>query len=151
MPSTNSEVKLAPDAKFAERFNEALKLRSARKLSQAQKILLALAEEKKDSASVFGILGDVYWQQNALPDAIECFTRASRLSPGSELASLGLFHVLWESGQVKEALAEMKRFLSAFPSPEYAKILGELIPIPHSSQKRTAATMKPRAKKVAAH
>ena len=134
MPSASSVVSTSPDPVFARRFNEALKLRAAKRYDQAKEILLALADENEDSASVFGILGDVYWQLGSWENATRCFARAVKLSPKSELASLGLFHTLWESGQARLALNEMERFLSLSHSAEYAKVLRELIPVPASAR-----------------
>jgi tetratricopeptide (TPR) repeat protein len=139
MRSANSEVRTTTDPGFARRLNEALKLRSAHKYDEAKEILLALAEEYEDSAPVFGILGDVYWRLGLLNEAIPCFVRASELSPQSELASLGLFHCLWESGQTDLALDEMERFLSASHSAEYAKLLRDLIPVPPPARKPQSA------------
>ena len=153
MPSASSEVSTRADPGFARRFNEALKLRSAKRYSEAKEILLTLADENAKSASVFGILGDVYWHLNSLGDAIECFRRATELSPTSELASLGLFHTLWESEQTKPALNEMVRFLTGSHSPEYAKLLPELIPLSRSSRRprpaRRVASEKASARKPA--
>ena len=62
--------------------------------------------------------------------------RAVELSPRSELASVGLFHSLWDLGKVNQAFAEMRRFLRLSDSPEYSKLLrdltveGRLVPQP---------------------
>ena len=126
---------MTPDPGFVRRLNEALKLKATKKYGQAKEILLALADENADSAAIFGILGDVYWHLDSLHEAIRCFTRATELSPTSELASLGLFHTLWEAGQIRPALNEMKRFLSTSHSAEYARLLDELIPIPPAARR----------------
>jgi predicted Zn-dependent protease len=143
MPSANLEVKPTADVSLKGRMNRALKLVSAKKYQKAKELLLALAEQNGESASVFGILGDVNWHLGALDEAIQSFAKACALSPKSELASLGLFHTLWESGQTGPALKEMERFLSLSRSPEYAKLLGELIPVAsskngHQFRKRVA-------------
>jgi predicted Zn-dependent protease len=151
MPSANLKARSTRDPSFAARFNTALKLRSRKNYEQAKELLLDLADENADSASVFGILGDVYWRLGSLPEAIQCFRRAVELSPTSELASLGLFHALWEAGQYRQAREEMKRFVSTSHSPEYARILGELIPLPSTTTKpqagRRVAAKKPRVRK----
>ncbi len=151
MPSANLKVRSTPDPSLAARLNEALKLRSRKNYEQAKELLLVLADENADSAAVFGILGDVYWRLGSLPEAIQCFRRAVQLSPTSELASLGLFHSLWESGRYRQAREAMKRFVSISPSAEYARILGELIPLPSATTKRQTgrrvASKKPGARR----
>jgi predicted Zn-dependent protease len=124
--------------------NQALKLRSAKRYDKAKEILLALADENENSASVFALLGDVYWRLNSLDNAVQSFTRATKLSPESELASLGLFHTLWESGCKGLALNEMQRFLSLSRSAEYAKLIRELIPLPTTGGKSQADVRKGR-------
>lgn len=114
-------------AGLADRLNDALELRSAKCYGKAKEILLGLANAHPNSASVFALLGDVYCSLNLLDHAIRCFTRACKLAPDSELASLGLFHTLWESGRTSLALNEMQRFLSSSHSAEYARLLRELI------------------------
>ena len=138
MPSASLEVSPATDPGFVVRLNKALKLKAAKKFAKAKEILLTLADENSKSASVFGILGDVYWHLGSLSDAIQSFSRATELSPRSELASLGLFHTLWDSGQTEQALNEMERFLSLSQSSEYARLLRELIAVPPSPKKKKA-------------
>jgi len=77
---------------------------------------------RPDSASVHAILGEIFWEQHNLDEAIASFSKAVELSPKSELASLGLFHTLWESGQRQRATEEMNRFLALSKSAQYGKI-----------------------------
>ena len=135
MPSANSVARSNAKRDLSRRLNEALRLRAAKRYDKAREILLNLAKEHPNSASVFALLGDVYWRVNALQDAVRCFARASSLSPESELASLGLFHTLWESGRSDDALNEMQRFLTISHSPEYARLLRELITVPTTNGK----------------
>jgi predicted Zn-dependent protease len=130
MPSASSVAKTAPKQDLSRRLNQALKLRSAKRYGKAKEILVELTTTHSSSASVFGLLGDVYWKLDSLDDAIRSFTRACKLAPDSELASLGLFHTLWESGRRNLALNEMERFLSRSHSAEYARLLRELITRP---------------------
>jgi predicted Zn-dependent protease len=136
MPYANSTANTR-DSRLARGVNEAIKLRDARRYAEAKAKLLALADEHPDSASVFGILADVYWRLHSLDNAIQCFARASKLSPKSELASLGLFHTLWEAGQTERALDEMERFMSLSHSPEYARLARGLIAVPAPRKVRT--------------
>jgi predicted Zn-dependent protease len=55
------------------------------------------------------------------------YRRSMELAPSSELASLGLFHVLVRQRKIDEAFDEMRRYLKRKPSsPEYAQLLVEL-------------------------
>ena len=70
------------------------------------------------------MLGHVQWKLVGLANAIESFKTAVQLAPTLELASLGLFHALWEAGRRDDAFEEMKRFVRlAGPSTEYGEIL----------------------------
>jgi predicted Zn-dependent protease len=71
------------------------------------------------SASVHAFLADTLWDQGRLTQAIASFRKAVELAPKSEMASLGLFHTLLESGDRADAIAEMNRFLSLSDSEEY--------------------------------
>jgi tetratricopeptide (TPR) repeat protein len=127
-----------------------LKLKARKRYAQARELLRTLAAEYVNSASVFGLLGDVNWRLGELSDAVRCFGRATSLSPTSELASLGLFHSLWDAGRIEAALNEMQRFLSLSRSAEYARLLRELIRPPKLNGKRTAGkTGRSREKHVA--
>src|SRR5205809_5538118 len=101
----SSAVSTPVKSEFERLFNEALQHRHAGRNKEALGILLPLSRQKPSSASVFGILGDLYWRAGRLDDAAQSFKRATELSPRSELASLGLFHTLWESGRIEVAKA----------------------------------------------
>jgi len=118
--AVNNGVRLGD---FEKMFKAALRHRDNADYEKALAIFQQLRKRRPKSASVHAILGDVYWRQNRLKEAVGSFRRATKLSPGSELASLGLYHTLRESGQNKEAQAEMARFLALAPSKEYAAIL----------------------------
>ena len=105
------------------------------------RILRALAKIKSNSASVHGLLGDVYWRLGRLKQAVQSFKRATELAPKSELASLGLFHILWESGKIERAKAEMKRYLAVGNSREYASMVPQLFANGNSS-------LSPNSKKI---
>jgi predicted Zn-dependent protease len=103
-----------------------IKLHRARKVEEATELLERLAHDFPRSAAVAGYLGSVYFEQDEPATAAKWFRRAIRLSPKSELASLGLFHSLWNSNAAMEAVAEMRRFLRTADSPAYAKLLRDL-------------------------
>jgi len=113
---------------FEEGFRAALEERDAGNYEKSLDILLQLAKERPKSASVYGILGDVYSLRRDLASAITAFEQATQLSPQSELASLGLFHTLWEAKLPREALKEMNRFRALAQSEEYDTIAADLLP-----------------------
>ena len=82
-------------------------------MTKPRQILNDLLKTTPRSASVHALLGDVQWEQNKTAEAVASFRRAVELAPNSELASLGLFHTLMESGDKQQAIAEMERFMSA--------------------------------------
>ena len=108
------------------KLTQAIKLNRMGKQSSALRILEPLARSHPRSAPVQGYLGGIYFDAGRIDEAVECFRRASTLSPRSELASLGLFHSLWAAGERNKALAEMRRFVSIAPSAEYARLIEDL-------------------------
>lgn len=106
-----------------EQFNDALKLRDAGDLLGALHSFKQLAQQYPDNAPVYGVMGDILWDFGNLEEAIACFKTVVKLSPRSELGSLGLFHTLWEAGHTEEALQEMNRYLAIAESAEYETLL----------------------------
>jgi tetratricopeptide (TPR) repeat protein len=92
----------------------------------ALSLLRELNARNPESAVVLAKLGEVYWELQNLPIAIDCFRAATKHSPSSETVSLGLFHCLWENEQRIEALDEAKRFFHVADSADYRKIVREL-------------------------
>jgi predicted Zn-dependent protease len=131
--AVNNGVRLAD---FEELFKAALRHRDRADYEKALVILQQLSKRRPRSASVHAILGDVYWRQKRLKEAVGSFRRATKLSPNSELASLGLYHTLLESGREKAARAEMARFLALAPSKEYAAIVKKT-PVRKFSEKKS--------------
>ena len=107
-------------------FQKAISLKSEKKFGQAVDILENLLPELPDSAALYVVLGDAYWEQDELQKAIKCFQTATHLAPTSEIASLGLFNCLWESDEQKAALEEVKRFLKLGDSDDYRDIIREI-------------------------
>jgi len=97
-------------------------------------LLKDLLKKYATSAAVAGYLAGIYFEQSDMPNAEKYFRQATRLNPKSELASVGLFHSLWNQRRETEATEEMRRFLNLSDSPEYARLLhdlaveGQLIP-----------------------
>jgi tetratricopeptide (TPR) repeat protein len=109
-----------------ESLDRAIGLKRQRKNRQAIQILLLLSRQYPRSATVHGLLGGTYFELDDMGKAANAFTQAIRLNPKSELASLGLFHSLWERNQRHQAFAEMRRFLSIAPSEQYTTLLRDL-------------------------
>jgi len=107
-------------------FDEALRLRDAGKMAEAEAILSRLAERRPDVAAVHGMLGHVEEELGRINDAAVSYRRATELSPASELASISLFHALYELGDLDGAFDEMRRFRCRGPSPEYDQLIGDL-------------------------
>ena len=123
----NSAANIVKQRDFAKLLGRAIRHRDKSEYD-AIRILRALAKIKSNSASVHGLLGDVYWRLGRLKQAVQSFKRATELAPKSELASLGLFHILWESGKMERAKAEMKRYMAVGNSREYASMVPRLFP-----------------------
>jgi predicted Zn-dependent protease len=111
---------------YQEQFDESRRLRDQGDLAGARRLLENLVASQPRSATLFALLGNVYWDQGLLAKAISSFRTAVEISPKAELASLGLFHTLWQNGQEGEAFDEMRRFTRIGPSPEYSQLLREL-------------------------
>jgi tetratricopeptide (TPR) repeat protein len=108
-------------------FEEAIELRDAGDLANAvEKLKEALGMDPKHHPTVLLILGDLYHSQKDFNKARECQQETVRLSPDSELASLSLFHTLWDMGDKWAAFREAKRFLSRHDSKEYFLMIGEM-------------------------
>jgi predicted Zn-dependent protease len=122
----SSAVKASATPEFKELLNQALALKNQKRYAEAAQILEGLRERHPQSASAHAIFGDVLWEQNKVAEAIPAFQKAVELAPTSELASLGLFHTLLESGDKQRAIAEMNRFLSVADSKEYKAIAERL-------------------------
>ncbi len=121
MPLKNSN-----NGGLRRQFDRAVKLHRAHKTQEALAILERLAREYRKSAAVAGYLAGVYFGQDEFERAAKWFKCATDLAPKSELASLGLFHSLWNVGASTEAVAEMRRFLRVADSREYGKLLRDL-------------------------
>lgn len=92
----------------------------------AIRILLPWTKPKTLSATVSGLLGSAYFEKGEFARAAEWFMKTTQLSPASELASLGLFHSLWNLDDASAAFDEMQRFLSDHTSDEYQTLLRDL-------------------------
>jgi len=109
--------------RLGEAINRAIELDETGQTSAALQILAKLAVEFPRAASVRAYLAWFSLHAGRSTEAIRHARRAVGLAPTSEKASLVYFHSLWKAGRLKQALAEMKRFLRIHPSNEYSKII----------------------------
>jgi predicted Zn-dependent protease len=107
-------------------FDRALRLRDSGRIAEAEDILSRLVQQRPNLAAIHGVLGDIYDRQGKDREAVVCFRRAVALSPGSELASISLFHLLYQQGDLSGAFDEMKRFRRRGPSEEYNRLIEDL-------------------------
>jgi tetratricopeptide (TPR) repeat protein len=108
--------------------NAALRKKARKDYRSARDILTKAVERFPSSAAACGVMGEICWRIGDLPKAIRYFEHAVRLSPKAELASLGLFHSMWESRNERMALYEMERYLKESESKEYKLIKEEIKP-----------------------
>ncbi len=108
------------------RFNEALTLRDQGATQRALEALLQLNDEFPNQPAILGMTGSLYWALQEFSLAREFYLLTTQLSPRSELASLGLFHSLWQIGAQEDALREMERLERLRPSEEYRLLRQEL-------------------------
>ena len=95
------------------RFERAIRLKDENDLGGALEVLLALAEDYPRTPAVFGMLGHIYRLLGRHRDASESFKKATKMSPDSELASLGLFHSLMELGDEQGGVVGNEALLGA--------------------------------------
>ncbi len=80
----------------------------------------------KRRAAILGTLAHIHFTMKKFNEALGFYKEAVELSPKSELASLGLFHTLWNLNRVWDAYGEAKRFLSLRDSEEYFRMIEEM-------------------------
>lgn len=121
------EVSNRNPIKAEKLFEEAIALRDSHKpLEAIEKFREILSISSKYEAAIFGLMGHIYYQMKDLSNSLDCYQKSTNLSPKSELASIGLFHTLWDLGREWDALAEAKRFLSLCDSEEYLLMIEEM-------------------------
>ena len=84
-----------------------------------------LAAISPDDWRVRLMLGGYLQMSGHLAESEPHLRRATELRPISELASVALFHVLWQRRYENEAFAEMRRFLEVGEPKEYRRFIAE--------------------------
>lgn len=100
----------------------AMRFKNRGAYEEALEILTAAEGEFPKDAALLGITGDVYYMLGRVKESARYFKKVVKLSPHSELASLGLFHSSWQLGREEEAIAELVRFQSVSHCPDYDEI-----------------------------
>ena len=108
---------------------QAIALRNKERFAEAAEAFASIIREFPACAPAHGLWGGILLDQLQRPaDAVQHFQEAVRLAPRSQLASLGLFHSLWASDRLDEALEEIKRFqvLTNWSCKDYLDIVNEI-------------------------
>lgn len=119
-------MKTSTKSEMDRRLNAAIQENRAGRHAQALAILVPLSAEYPKSAAVIGYLAGVYFGLKDYVKAEKSFRKTTRLSPKSELASLGLFHSLCHLGRRREAFREMRRLLKVTDSEKYKMLLRDM-------------------------
>ena len=106
-----------------EKMEKILDLRKLAKYEEAIINAENLANNYPEIASVFGLLASLYFELDRYEEAALAYQKATELSPKSEMASLGLFHSLWQLERNDDAFEEMKRFMAISASDEYTELV----------------------------
>jgi predicted Zn-dependent protease len=118
-------MKAEERAKIESEFNRAIEIWRDGDGQMAVQILERLASEHPNRPFILGMLGAIYRSLGDYERAVGYFQQTASLSPKSELASLGLFHSLWQLERREAAMDEMTRFLSVASSEEYDLLINE--------------------------
>lgn len=92
---------------------------------ESKDLLENLADQHPGVAAIQGFLGRVYFGLCDYDSALRFFRRATNLNPDSELAALGLYQCLVETGRVDDAMEEMRRYTSSHVSEDFRLIAQE--------------------------
>jgi tetratricopeptide (TPR) repeat protein len=113
-------------------FKQSIKLRESGDYAGAIDLLGTIENEAGDRMAFLLVIGDLYRIQGDADRALHYFYRAVEKAPAHELASLSLFHLLWEIGEQgkkdasSRAIEEIRRFMSISDSEDYRRIISEL-------------------------
>jgi predicted Zn-dependent protease len=114
-------------ADYRLRFKSADHLRKQGDTIGAIKILRDLISDFPKNPAAYLIVGDIFWDQGELSKASTAFRVATKHFPTLEIASLGLFHTLWQQSRTNAAFEEMKRFQTTSFSLDYKEIVDEIL------------------------
>jgi predicted Zn-dependent protease len=113
---------------FENEFNKAITQRDTGQYNLAIETFVSLQDKFPNEILPYVFAGEIYLDINEIASAIKNFKIAVQLNPRSEMASLGLFHSLWESGNTTEAFNEISRYLTDNNhSKKYKKLITDII------------------------
>jgi len=98
--------------KIKKDLRRAVELRDSGQLMKAEQILQNIASKYPDYWLPYLFLGDIYDDLERYQEAADMFQKAVTIKPNYAIASRTLFHAQWDLGKEKEALEEIRRFLS---------------------------------------
>jgi tetratricopeptide (TPR) repeat protein len=105
---------------------KAIALNNKKLYNEALAILLNIEEKYKNSSVINGLIATALYHSKEYKTSANYYKITTELNPRSELASLGLFHSLWELKDYYHAYKEMDRFLSNNEANNYKVTLKEL-------------------------
>lgn len=121
-------------------FDDAIASRDSGDLEAAVEKFSSFIGKCPDFGPAYTLKGAILDDLGLLDEAIVCFRKGVELKPLSELASLALYHALWDTGDRRGALAEMGRFFAAGGiSKDYDEMLDEIEELLKSVQDETAS------------
>jgi tetratricopeptide (TPR) repeat protein len=129
LPNTNEKASWKDDKAFNDALQVGIDCQRAGNYEAAIKAFEQAVKRWPNYSIGFWFLAGVYQVYLEKPEpAIPYYRQAVRLSPKSEMASLGLFHSLWNTDQIDEAIAEIKRYqtLTNWKSKDYLEIVAEM-------------------------
>lgn len=110
------------------RYNYALALEQAGRMAAAEAELRRLIADDSDNAAALNALGYMLAiRGERLNEAEDLIRRALAVAPDDPAITDSLGWVLFKQGKPKEALAYLQRAYDAFPNPEVAAHLGEVL------------------------
>lgn len=122
----NETLSNASSLEGYEAFGRATELLEEGELNEAEALLTELVSAGEYREESQALLGIILFKTDRTAEAVACFTNLVIKQPGSESASLGLFHALWKAEKIDEAFAEMRRYRAEHESMEYQRLLRDL-------------------------
>jgi predicted Zn-dependent protease len=114
-------------AVYKERFESANRLRKQGDSTAAIKLLRKLVADFPGKPAAYLVIADIFWDNGKLASSSRAFRTATRLFPKLQIASLGLFHTLWDQSKTDAAFREMKRFQAISCCCDYEEIVNEIL------------------------
>ena len=99
---------------YEEDFNYALTLKNDGKYLESIEEFKKLEIQYGETPALIGVMAMIYYSElEDLSNAVEYAKRSAILSPKSEMASLCLFHCLYDLNKKDEANDEIRRFIQS--------------------------------------